>query len=240
MFKKLFFLIILFFLIPLLWNRVEAQGTDELVPEPTCIAYTTSGGFRNPVCNKTCARSCVTGGKSCEFGQPSVCKTLDPASLWPEVPKKVRPAFNLFSIELCPDPAQRPPDDPYCMMTIVRLGVYAVISFLIFVQVIIAFWVVWERSTASDNTEKIEKASSIAKNAVLGALITFLFIAIVQVTALVVGLTGSLFDISIVPQPRVIGHSKQCSGVGYVVCEPGYVCRSPGGTDIRYCLLPAP
>lgn len=228
MIKKLLLTIILFFSVSLFTGKVEAQNPDDLVPEPTCIAYTASSRFDNRwVCNKTCERQCIDQGMGCQFGIPGDCKLLGQV-IWPEVTQVVRPAFNPFSVELCPDSAQRPPDDPYCMMTIVRLGVYAVISFLIFVQVIIAFWVVWERSTASDNTEKIEKASSIAKNAVLGALITFLFIAIVQVTALVVGLTGSLFDISIVPQPIVLGDGEQCDK-GFVVCAPGLTCKRVAG-----------
>lgn len=239
MIKKLFLLTIIFFGFSVFEGKVEAQNPEDLLPEPTCIAYNATGGFGTSPCNTTCQRKCIDAGRSCRIGDPSDCAIILFDANFPEVTQVVRPAFNPFSVELCPDPEQRPPDDPYCTLTVVRLGFYAVISIMIFVLVILAFWVVWERSTAADKPEKVEKAASIAKNAVIGALITFFFVAIVQVVALLVGLTGSLFDISIVPQPRVVGNGERCDAGLFVVCEQGLQCRGvPAGPEVHYYCRP--
>ncbi len=215
----------------LFFGGVEAQEPEDLLPEPTCIAFSASGSAKQ-ICNRVCERQCVENGQGCAFGEPSRCKNLSESD-WNEVVVKVRPAYNIFSVELCPDPDLRPADDPYCTIVIVRLAFYAVISILIFILVLMAMWVVWERSTAADSPEKVEKAVTIAKNAITGVLITLLFVVIVQVASLLLGLTGSLFDITIVPQPKVVPDGGRCDA-GYVVCETGSSCE-PGFGGEYYC-----
>lgn len=241
MLKKAVFLVLIFLALTLFSERTKAQfvpvDMDALVPEPTCIAYHASsdlvvGGLE---CNTTCERRCIANGKGCNFGDPSACVDLDPDTMFPKVTQVVQPAFNVFSIELCPDAQQRPPDDPYCALNLVRLGFYGVISILFFVLIVMACWVGWVRSTAGDSAEKVEKAVAIARNAIFGAIIVFLFLAIVQTAALLVGLTGSLFDISIVPQADILGHGDVCKG--HVVCPTPLSCKSdPADPAVLKCL----
>lgn len=236
--KKLLFLLTLIIGFAFFNSGAKAQSPDDLIPEPTCIAYSvTSAGSTQNKCNTVCKRQCIIDGLNCPFNDPNTCTTIPLDSLVPEITGTVRPAFNIFSVELCPDASQRPPGDPYCTLIVVRMAFYAVISLLIFVLIVMALWVVWERSTAADNPEKVEKAASIAKNAMIGAIITFLFIAIVQVTSLLLGLTGNLFDITIVPQVKELKRGEVCSVNEFVKCEFGTSCvQQIPGSDIYYCL----
>lgn len=236
MVKTVLSLIPFLFLTLLIPGTAQAQSPEDLLPEPTCIAYSASGRFGSIPCNKTCQRKCIDAGRSCTFGDPSDCAIILYDANFPEVTQIVKPAFNPFSVELCPDPSTRPADDPYCVLNLVRLGFYGVISLMVFVIVVMGFWVVWERSTAADKPEKIEKAVAIGKNAIIGIAVTFLFIAIVQVVALLTGLTGSLFDISIVPQKKIVGRGERCEG--FTSCSPGLVCVDSDGDGAYLCENP--
>lgn len=234
-------LVFLFIFFSFVSNAYALDSDNDLLPEPTCLSYTASGEFKERKCNSPCARKCIESGLSCEFGKPYTCVNLQAENLWPEVSNTVKPAFNIFSVELCPDSSQRPPNDPYCSLTLVRLVFYAVISVSVLIIVIMAFWVVWERSTAEDKAEKIEKANNIAKNTIIGTIVTFLFIAIVQVVAMITGLTENLFEISIVPQPEIRGRWESCKIPGrYTVCDTGLVCKAitvpvpGGGMEVQY------
>lgn len=212
---------------------VEAQDPTDLVLDVRCnyfqnLDYST----RKPFCNTFCEYSCVNLGKHCSYGSTTDCSITDGAlQSYYVTTTNVGRAFDIFGVELCPDASTRPPDDPYCMINLVRLGFYGVISILIFILVLMALWVVWVRSTAADSPEKVEKAATIAKNAIIGAVITFLFIAIVQVVSLLVGLTGNIFDIAIVPQPKMLGTGDPC-GTGYVQCPVGTICIDKGAGKI--------
>lgn len=234
--KKIFLLTTLVLFALGLSLNVNAQSPEDLVVDPECSEYVAaSKGDREPPCNKVCQRKCVedpsTGG--CIYQRPDECNFFNFDADFPEVADTVVPSFNPFDIELCPNAAQRPDDDPYCTLSLVRLGFYAAISLIVFVSVVMGFWVVWERSTAGDNSEKIEKSSVIARNAILGLLIAMFFLAIVQLAALLVGLTGNIFEFSIVPEPRVVPVGGRCD-VGNVVCEPGASCELGFG-DEYYC-----
>jgi hypothetical protein len=232
--KKILFLISLLFGLSVFTLGVEAQSPDDIIPEPTCIAYNvySARSIQQP-CNTVCKRECIDASQNCPFNDPNTCTTITELT---DISENTRENFNIFGVELCPDSSQRPPDDPYCTLIIVRMVFYAVISLLVFVLIVMALWVVWERSTAADNPEKVEKAATIAKNAIIGAVITFLFIAIVQVASLILGLTGKIFDITIVPQPRQLGLGESCDIGEYAVCQVGKVCVDNGAGFI--CMNP--
>jgi hypothetical protein len=248
MIKRIFFTISIFLLTGFLFPVFSQDDKDEVV-DPKCTTYLATAPQTlsprcNPICERGCLYVCAGGtcgdtltGNHCESGSTDACTITDSTldAYYSGTTLRIKRSFNLFDVELCPDPLTRPPDDPYCVVNLIRLGFYGVISFLIFILVLIALWVVWVRSTAADSPEKVEKAASIARNAIVGALITFLFIAIVQVVSLLVGLTGNIFDITIVPQPTILNSGDQCSGVGYVQCPAGTECKNPGGTTISYC-----
>ena len=221
------------------FSVVKAQDPEDLIIDTKCNTYlsTASDNFR-PYCNSICKRECIDSGNHCPSGSTQECTVTDAALdlHYLSDSRRLQRNFNILGVELCPDPATRPPDDPYCMINLIRLGFYGVISLLVFILVLIALWVVWVRSTAADSPEKVEKAATIAKNAIVGALITFLFISIVQVVSLLVGLTGNIFEITIVPQPKLLNSGDRCSQVGYVSCPVGTACvpRVPG-SDIKYC-----
>lgn len=230
--KKLVLATIIFLLFGLFFT-VNAQSPDEEIVDRECSTYlVTVPPDDPPKCNSICARKCLNQGQHCAPGNAQTCIAIDLAAEYESNNEIIRNAFNPFDIELCPDAAIRPPDDPYCTLSLVRLGFYAVLSGVVFITVVMGLWVIWERSTAGDNAEKIEKSSSIARNAIIGFVIAIFFIAVVQLTSLIVGLTGNLFEFSIVPQPTVIPNGGNCDVQGYVVCESGTTCQAIGATHI--------
>lgn len=217
--KKLLILIIFIFIG--FNSEVLAQNDTDIILDPKCNTYQIiqRDDQLSPLCNSFCVYSCLKAGKHCVFESTTDCPFSDSDlyNYYVGAREDTSNTFNIFGVELCPSPDIRPDDDPYCLINLVRLGFYAVISLLIFILVLMALWVVWVRSTAADNPEKVEKAASIARNAVIGALITFLFIGIVQVVSLIVGLSGNIFEISIVPQPRGVPRGDSCEGYTYCI-----------------------
>lgn len=226
---KLIFLTTILFLGSFM--TVQAQDPEDLILDTKCNNYRVllRDNQMSPVCNTYCRFACLNDGKHCVYGSTTECPLTDAdlESLYSGVPLDAEKAFNIFGVELCPDPDTRPDDDPYCLVNLIRLGFYAVISLFVFILVLMGLWVAWVRSTAADSPEKVEKAATIARNAITGALITFLFVVIVQVVSLLVGLTGNIFDISLVPQPKELSYGDPCDS-GYVQCPGGTVCRDTG------------
>ncbi len=218
--------------------RQALAQSGTYVVDPECESYLlTKSPDDAAVCNSICEKTCITSGRHCSPGKPEDCISVDLENVYPEVQPKISKAVNVFGIDLCPTAATGPDDDPYCILILVRLGFYAFFSVIIFLTLGLGLWVVWVRSTAADSPEKVEKAVTIAKNAITGLLIVFLFLAIVQVSALLTGLTESLFDVSIVPQPREVRIGTKCRNVGYVKCMvPSHCKQSP--VDFNYYCLP--
>ncbi len=230
-----FVLGLMLFFIP---ESISAQDV-ELVVDPECQQYLL---LKSPdevaKCNVVCAITCVETGKHCAPNSPENCITLDLATAYPEVKPTFSSAVNIFGTNLCPTTAAGGEDDPFCTMILVRLVFYAFLSVIMFVSLVMGLWVVWERSTAADSPEKIEKAVTIGKNVIKGLAIVFFFLGIVQISALLLGLTGSLFDISIVPQPRSIPMGGKCDNV-FGTCTFPQICREDDPADPNlYCLNP--
>lgn len=234
--KQLIFTIILVLGFAIFISSVNAVEPDDLVIDTECVAYITNSGLRGSSfpCNEVCERQCIDAGKNCQYENPSECATILFDANFPEVTRVVKPAYNIFSLELCPDRNTRPDDDPYCTLTLVRLSFYAVISLIMFTTVLMGLWVAWVRSTAMDSPDKVEKAVSIARNAIIGVFITFLFLGIVQITSFVLGLTGSLFDFSVVPKPKTFKIGDQCNNI-YGICPAGTTCTKSGANK-SYCI----
>lgn len=218
---------------------VLAQDPDvELVIDPECTKYlATKSPDDVVVCSTLCNKECVDQNLNCLSSDMYNCHNISFNTHYDDIPSRFLDSFNIFGLELCTDPEVigRPVDDPYCTVVLVRMAFYAMFSLIIFATVIMALWGVWERSTAADSPEKIEKSVKIFRNAVVGVLISLAFLGIIQLVSVLLGLTGSIFDITIVPQPKVLKNGDVCSDV-YGVCPPGTSCseRVPG-SGIEYC-----
>lgn len=238
--KKLLFLIFGILIVTFIQGfSVNAQGANvELVIDPECSKYLATRSPNDPiVCSSLCNKACVDQGLNCLESDQVNCHNLSFEIMYDDIPGRYREAFNIFGLELCPDPEtiDRPVDDPYCTVILVRLGFYAIISLIIFATVVMGLWGVWERSTAADNPEKIEKSVKIFRNAIVGVILSLSFIGIIQLVSLLLGLTGSLFDISIVPQPRVVPRGGNCGG--YTVCaDPQDSCVLDPVAGFKKCM----
>ncbi len=238
MIKTIVFIIIFTFLGLMMPGDSRALDA-EFVIDSECQAYML---LKSPddvaKCNVLCEITCVDSGKHCAPNLPESCITLDLETAYPGIKPTFSSAVNIYGIDLCPTTATGGEDDPYCTMILVRLFFYAFLSVIIFVSMVMGLLVVWERSTAADNPEKVEKAVARGKNIVVGLVIVFVFLGVVQVSALLLGLTGSLFDISIVPQPLVLTNGEVCSN-RYAICGYGICKKDPSrpGTTL-YCYPP--
>lgn len=238
--RKVVLLVLAFGFIALVSPAKSHAIDPEYVIDPECQAYLL---LKDPSklaeCNVLCDITCVESGKHCTPGLPDSCDaSINLETLYPEVKPTFSSAVNVFGTDLCPTSAGGGVDDPFCTMIIIRLVFYAFLSLIMFVSLVMGLWVVWERSTAADSPEKVEKAVAIGKNVIVGMAIVFFFLGMVQISALLLGLTGSLFDISIVPQPRPIPMGGKCDNI-YGTCTFPQICREDDPADPnQYCLNP--
>lgn len=179
-------LIILFSSIILVFPGHVNAVTEEII-DPKCSGYLVTTPFEEdtglPICTTLCRRECVDLGQSCRYsdGKPGGCFDLEGTIVDP-----VEERLNLMGADFGP-PREAVP-------RLVRLALMAVFSLIGLVSIIIGLQVLVKRSTAGDNADAVEESAKTMRNAILGVVISFAGVFVVQVVALLIGLTGGLFD----------------------------------------------
>ncbi|MFQ5493454.1 MAG: hypothetical protein ACE5DX_04815 [Candidatus Dojkabacteria bacterium] len=176
------------------FNTVESGGDlDELIVDPRCSAYMVSDPpepGEDPECSTLCTRRCVSAGKSCTYPSNTNCPTV----LCPYA--ELTETINLFGADF------GPPSEAF--QRIVRLALMAVFSLIGLVAILYGLYGMLLRTTAAENPEKVELSAKVFKNALIGVLISFVSVVIIQLAAMALGIEDNLFELNIIPDNLVI------------------------------------
>ncbi len=176
-------------------SNVDSRCTAYLITKPT-----EDNG--QPKCNIVCDKTCIDQGKSCVYKQPTSCIFLSDEQI-----NQGLTGFNIFGVNFGP-PAQAIP-------RIVRMLLTAIFSIVSLVAILIGVYAMYLRSTAGDNAEKAEETIKVIRNAIIGVVICFLGVVIVQIVALLLGISGGLFDFNFIPVKTTLETiSQPCSPDG--------------------------
>jgi hypothetical protein len=187
--------------------------TPETNVDSRCTAYLLTKPFEadgNPKCNIVCEARCIGLGQSCAYQRPSNCITLTN-----EIINNGLTGFNIFGVDFGPTPQAIP--------RIIRLALTAVFSIIGLIAILLGVYAMYLRSTAGDNAEKVELTAKVIRNAIIGIVISFLGVVIVQIVALLLGLTGGLFNFNFIPTATVILDAStalqpcETGALGYII-----------------------
>jgi len=167
--------------------RVDSRCSAYLITKP----YEDDG---DPKCNLTCTINCTqqTPPKSCPYGNPNPsaggCISLTDVEI-----NEGLGNWNFFGVDFG-TPVEAIP-------RLVRILLTAVFAVIGLVAILLGVYAMYVRSTAGDNAEKAELSIKIVRNAIVGLIISFMGVAIVQLVALLLGLTANLFEFNLIPNP---------------------------------------
>ncbi|HLD03841.1 MAG TPA: hypothetical protein VJC17_03660 [Candidatus Dojkabacteria bacterium] len=165
--------------------------------DPKCAAYLLTHDYSvTPPCNEVCASSCLELGRSCKYVDGDIVKTnnicfdLEETALDP-----VTGSLNIFGIDIPYDKA---------IWVLSRAGLLLVFAVISLISIGLVIQAMYLRSTSQGEPEKIEESAKIFRNAVIGLVITFGAVLITQVFALFVGISDSIFDLTVIPKLGLI------------------------------------
>ena len=95
---------------------------------------------------------------------------------------------------------------PVVLIRKVMLGVLGVAALILIAYSMIA---TYKYAFSQGQPEKIQEATKIFKSLIIGAIITFSGLLLIQITAMVLGVTGSLVDFNFVPRTGLVVYLYQ-------------------------------
>ncbi|MCA9383291.1 hypothetical protein KC909_02915 [Candidatus Dojkabacteria bacterium] len=200
--------------------RVKAQ---EYRTDPECILFIAQNPIDgDPPCNDYCDALIIENGYNCTFGNPGGQFDLDNLDN-----SELLERTNVFGFDLGPADKAFP--------RLVRLVMFAMLSFVGLASMGYGFYGAYVRSTALDSPDKVELANKIFKNAVLGVLIAFGGVIILQILALVIGIEDNLTSFNVIPKRgNFVSITREDVENGFCLEEQlGYL-DTGGGTEDEY------
>jgi hypothetical protein len=175
---------------------VPTPKPDTIVPDPKCISImlsiTDDPATTLIPCNTKCHYECIQQNKGCEYMIPSRCKDL--SDFLKQAVTKTE-SLNIFGIDFGPTEQAVP--------SVLRLVVLLMMGIIALLSIVYGLYSGFVRSTALDSAEKVEQSYKIAKNTILGVVIAFAGVIIVQIVALLTGVEGSIFAFNLVPKQGI-------------------------------------
>lgn len=235
MLKKLFTIGLFVFLFTNFWSSSAYAAGDRLIVDPKCIQYKTL--YQEPrACNDLCPESCVEAGNYCHY---NTTPQLDPVCTGRPLDifeaNDELAGINIFGANF------GPPE--YALPLIIRLILFGVFSVMGLLSIGYGFYGMYVRSTAQDSAEKVELSNKIYKNAILGVIISFSAVIIMQIIALLLGVSGSLFTFNLVPKQGTNVTLTEDDLSGYCLdgqigiiegnAAAGYVCENGAWTTVN-------
>lgn len=183
--------ILIIFLFLGMFIFTQAARAQEVKVDQRCSAYLitkpTEEATGKPKCNITCNSDCIDAGKSCVYGTINNCSVV----LEEEDINEDVPSLNIFGVDFGPPTTAIP--------RIIRTFLTGIFALISLIAIIMGLYGMYLRSTAADNPEKVELAMKVFKNAILGIIISFFGVVILQGVALLLGLTGNLLEFNLLP-----------------------------------------
>ena len=175
------------------------------IPTPTkspgvdskCVTYLLTHDYTgNPPCNEVCDGSCLELDRSCKYVDGTFIKTNDQCfDLEETALTPVTDSINIFGIDIPYDKA---------IWVLSRAGLLLIFAVISLISIGLVIQAMYLRTTSQGEPEKIEESTKIFRNAVLGLVISFGAILLTQVFALFLGISDSIFDLTVIPKLGLI------------------------------------
>ena len=187
------FTVLAFFLPQIIFAAGIPTPTPKSDVDPKCVAYLLTHTFiTHPPCNETCSEICLNEGRSCRYVDGILvtsndqCIDLEESGVTP-----IADAINVFGIDIPYDKA---------VLVLGRAGLMLVFILIGLASIGLGFYAMYLRSSSQGEPEKIEESTKVFKNTIIGLIISFTAVLLIQVVALSVGISDSIFDLTFIPK----------------------------------------
>jgi hypothetical protein len=192
--RKLFIFVNIFLIGGLVAGSVFAAADVPLQTDQDCVTYNLIRPANvaetcNNICQVTCLNSvAIGGGKShCSPGTTDNCNGTIPTEC---ALSSIKDFFTFAGVVIPADKVVQ------YFSRVLLMGAYSLAALL---SIVYGVYGVYKRSFSEGNAEKVEESMKIFKNAIIGIIIVFMSVVVVQIGSTFLGVTSNPFDFSLVP-----------------------------------------
>ncbi len=183
----------------------EVDPAEEIITDADCVRAVFTGEAidpetNKPYCNTLCQKQILNdppdyitkNGRFCEFGSTSEQgETPDGKAYLPDAKY----------------PIAASQDDS--ILIYIRGAIYAVMGISGLAVILMGLYGWYLRSMSEGNPDKVEEVMKVYKNAIIGTIIVFMAVVIMQIFFTIMGITESIFDFNFIPKYGYVVNVKE-------------------------------